>query len=93
MITLEEILNKICSEMHQTNKNYIKQVKEEDLIQFHSTLGRQIRNRFLLWDTDFDLLIDMGLPLDTCADGVSQKIIEALWKKLNDYPGTKGELK
>ena len=85
--TLKEVLDIILSEMHQTNKDFIKKVKEDDLIHFHSTLGRQIRNKFLLWDGNIKLAEDMGLEKGTHADEVSQKIIEALWKRLNNEDG------
>jgi len=82
--TLKEILDTLLSKMHHTNKTYIKKVKEDDLIQFHHTLGREIRNKFLLWDGNIKLAEDMGLEKDTHPDEVSQKIIEAFWKKLNE---------
>lgn len=82
--TLKEVLDTILAEMHSTNKEYIRKVKEEDLIQFHHNLGRHIRNKFLLWDGNIILAKDMGVAPGTHADEVSQKIIEALWKRLND---------
>lgn len=82
--TLKEVLDIIISEISLLDKTYIKKTKEDDLIQFHSDIGRQIRNRFLLWDGNIMLAKDMGLPKDTHPDEVSMEIIKALWKRLND---------
>ena len=80
--TLEQVLEILLSKMHVTSKTYLKNSKEEDLIQFHHTLGMHIRNKFRLWVVNIALTKDMGLEKDTHADEVSQKIIEALWKRL-----------
>jgi hypothetical protein len=86
MKTLKEVLDKIVSEMPLPDKMYIRGTKEKDLIQFHSNIGRQIRNTFNLWQGNPELLKDMGLPEDKHPDDVSQKIIEALWKRLQNEP-------
>ena len=85
--TLKEALDIILSEMPLPDRTYIQNTNEKDLIRFHSNLGRQIRNKFLLWDGNIKLAEDMRLPKDTHPDEVSQKIIEALWKRLNDEDG------
>lgn len=79
---LKETLDIIISKISLTDKMYIVSTKEKDLIQFHSNIGRQIRNEFNLWQGNPELLKDMGLPEDKHPDEVSQKIIEALWKEL-----------
>ncbi len=82
--TLKEAIDDLMVEMSPRYKKEVKDTKKGDLIKFHSSLGRQIRNRFLLWDGNIKLAEDMGLPKGTHADEVSQLIIEALWKRLND---------
>lgn len=84
MNTLKEILDHILHKMHPTNTNYLKNTHEDDLIMFHHTLGRNIRNTFKLWESNPELLANMCLPLDIHPDEISQKIIEALWRKLNN---------
>lgn len=86
MKTLKEVLDKICAEMHLPDKVYIRGTKEKDLIQFHHGLGTQIRNTFNLWAGNPELFTDMELPLDTHPDEVSQLIIIALWKRLQNEP-------
>ncbi|MCP4368297.1 MAG: hypothetical protein GY797_09355 [Deltaproteobacteria bacterium] len=82
--TLKEVLDTILSEMGLPDRQFIKNTKEKDLIMFHHSIGRQIRNQFLLWDGNIKLAEDMGLEKGTHADEVSQKIIEALWKRLQE---------
>ncbi len=84
--TLKEVLDKILSEMSLPDRNRLKKIKEDDLIMLHHTLGMQIRNVFLLWDGNINLAKDMDLAKDTHADEVSQKIIEALWRRLQNEP-------
>lgn len=81
--TLKEVLDDITTTMLIPLQTEIKNTKWEDLIIFHSDIGRQIRNKYLLWDGNINLAKDMGLPEGCHADEVSQAIIEALWKKLN----------
>ena len=84
--TLKEVLDKILSEMSLPDKNRLRKMKEDDLIMLHLTLGMQIRNTFLLWKGNINLTKDMNLPKETHADEVSQKIIEALWRRLQNEP-------
>lgn len=84
MKTLEDVLDNLSATIGEPDKQYIKQTVEKDLIQFHPYLGKHIRNTFNLWSGNTELLTNMGLPLDTHPDEVSQKIIIAFWKKLND---------
>ena len=82
--TLKEVLDKILSEMSLPDSNRLRKIKKDDLIMLHHTLGMGIRNAFLLWDGNINLAKDMNLPEGCHADEVSQAIIEALWKRIND---------
>ena len=82
--TLEEVLTEILANMPLPERVAIKNMKEDTLITLHHSIGRQIRNHFLLWNGNILLAKDMGLKEGTHPDEVSQKIIEALWKKLQE---------
>ncbi len=84
MNTLKEVLDTITSQMPLYEQVKFRETKEEDLIMYHFGLGRQIRNSFKLWEPNIPLLKDMNLPIVIHADEVSQKIIIALWNKLNE---------
>ncbi|MCP4650406.1 MAG: hypothetical protein GY853_10055 [PVC group bacterium] len=84
MNTLKEVLDTITRQMPLYEQVKFRETKEEDLIMYHFGLGRQIRNSFKLWEQNLPLLKDMDLPFVIHADEVSQKIIIALWNKLNE---------
>jgi len=85
MNTLEKVFDTILAGMPLPDRIDLKKTNEDYLILYHHNLGRTIRNHFKLWDEikREELLGNMCLPLDMHADEVSQKIIIALWRKLN----------
>jgi len=60
-------------------KNEIRALKEDDLIDLHFTLGLAIRNAFGLHDLDSKLLADCGTKHPDDGAGV---VINELWKRL-----------
>jgi len=82
--TLEEVLKEIMDTLPLPERINLKKTRWDNLILLHHTFGMQIRNHFLLWDGNTNLAKDMGLKEGAHADEVSQKIIEELWKKLQE---------
>lgn len=57
---------------------------KEKLIRFHESLGRDIRNRFNLWENKWTPKIEGGIDVsEDHPDSVSMRIIEAVWEKVN----------
>ena len=70
-----------CSSEELTN---FFETKEEDLIKYHHTFGRYIRNHFLLWKYDWDPEIKrISGTLVDCSpnhpDNLSQRLIHYVW--------------
>jgi len=76
---LEEAVKILLSNMTDKERELIKNSTEEELINLHFGLGVNIRNKFGLWDENFELLITCG-ELDP--DAASTIIIRTLWEKL-----------
>jgi hypothetical protein len=60
-----------------------KSVAEHDLIQYHHTLGRNIRNHFKLWENEWTPTGDD--TVDTSPehpDAVSMAVIREVWKRV-----------
>ncbi len=56
----------------------------DNLIRYHHTLGREIRNHFELWKYSWVQQIEDGIDMSPDhPDFISQRIIEDVWKKLN----------
>jgi predicted unusual protein kinase regulating ubiquinone biosynthesis (AarF/ABC1/UbiB family) len=55
---------------------------KEALIDYHSTLGRNIRNRFELWQDEWAPQIEDGVDVSPLhPDAISMRIIEAVWDR------------
>ena len=56
----------------------------DKLIQYHSTLGRSIRNIFGLWENKWVPQLEDGIDVSPDhPDFISQRIIEDVWKEFN----------
>lgn len=60
--------------------------KEEDLVMYHHSLGRAIRNEFNLWEIDWVPMIDeTGTDISPAhPDSRSMFIIKEAWRKLHE---------
>ena len=71
-------------EKEDTNAlNILKNTPKKNLINYHHTLGRWIRNNYGLWENNKELKENKH------PDDVSQEIIIATWKKLNEEKSSK----
>lgn len=59
---------------------------EDDLIMYHSSLGRAIRNEFKLWEIEWVPIIDeTGADISPAhPDARSMLIIKEVWRRLNE---------
>ena len=61
-----------------------KQTAPQELIRYHSTLGRAIRNEFKLWETAWTPEIVNGIDMSAShPDFISMRTIENIWRFLN----------
>ena len=63
-------------------KLVLKHCSEDDLISYHSTLGREIRNHFKLWVNYVPEMYSDEDGLDNHPDEISMQVIKEVWKKL-----------
>ena len=80
--TIEDAVATLVSLMDDDDLKAIKAHPNSDaMIQYHHTLGRQVRNSFGLWQGNQALLDACG---ESHPDDASGKILEALWEHLQD---------
>ncbi len=82
---VQQILEWFKDSPVEQQKDFIDRPKDE-LIMYHGTLGRNIRNCFRLWETEWTPEIDDSGA--DCSpdhpDARSMKLIEEVWRRLND---------
>ena len=92
MLTLEQ-MNRIASEVHtRLLKEWSKKeqnlffmgpyVDQINLIQYHHSLGRYIRNQYKLWENKWEPELDHeGVDMSPYhPDAISNEIIRLIWK-------------
>jgi hypothetical protein len=81
-LSVDEILRDMPDRISNEDQIWIKEHKPDELISLHHSLGRWIRNTYGLWHPNNPLVIkdDLG---DGHPDGISQRIIEKFYAKLN----------
>lgn len=77
-IKISDIAADVAANLSQEEKDYIFEHTKsaEDMINFHFSLGMQVRNTYNLWHRN-------DRPKDKCADDLSGEILEDVWKILN----------
>jgi hypothetical protein len=73
-------------------KDTLKEIKKEfvntpkdQLVKFHSTLGRTIRNEFKLWEIEWKPEIRNGVDYSPDhPDQLSMRVMEEVWEKLKN---------
>jgi len=88
MKTREQIIEEVISWFHneaKQSKVAFLETKESDLILYHHTLGRKIRNEFSLWEAKWTPELQDGVDCSNGhPDALSQGIIEEVWTRLQD---------
>ena len=82
LTTVEEVVVDIIDNMSEADKTEVLQTVEKDLIHFHHGWGRDIRNRYKLWQNT-ELVKATGT---THIDDASGVIIKAVWDALRENP-------
>jgi len=88
MYEFEDMVNVVQS-WFRKEKPYSKQqfldTPKENLVSYHSSLGRAIRNEFKLWDVEWVPEIREGVDYSAGhPDQVSMQVIEEVWRRLQN---------
>ena len=86
LLTPEEVVEDLFNSWDQNSKKEFLAVGFENLITLHHGFGMSIRNIYGLWSPNYPGVIpgDLG---DGHPDGISMKIIEALYKRIEAQYG------
>lgn len=85
--TVAEACARLDTILSYEDKERIREMRYDDLIELHFGLGMYIRNNFGLWAGNPELCKDLGLPVDAHPDNVSGVLLDRYWKYLNaDMP-------
>lgn len=79
--SLEGAVQSALSSMSDKHKKIVKDSNKKNLKNFHTSLGKKIRNEFGLWEGNDELLISCGT---LNPDNASMVIIRAIWKALQN---------
>ena len=81
--TIAEAVDRLLSTLSEKDREAIKNMPKNDLIDLHFSLGGYIKNAFGLWKDNKELIEACGQSYPIFVpDSVSEVIIEALWEKL-----------
>jgi hypothetical protein len=81
--TLEEAVESVISILSEEDRNSLKNIRKEDLIELHFSLGLLIRNNLGLWG-DNKKLLETDDFKDAHPDNISSVIMKDVWDKLNE---------
>ena len=81
LTTLADVVSDIQKNLEPALKEEVANMPEAELIQFHQSWGRDIRNRYNLWRNPA-LLKDIGKAHP--AFDASMVIIKSVWQQLQD---------
>ena len=84
-IIMNQMIETVLSwynESSANSKNEFKTCEEDDLVRYHSSLGRDIRNHFKLWVNYVPEMYEDGM----CGhpDEISMEVITKVWRKVNE---------
>lgn len=79
-----QIVEGIVSSLSEDDRNVIRTFKFEGLIGIHHTTGRAIRNDYRLWHPDNPHTVVFDSFHDNHPDQMSMRIIERVWRTVNE---------
>lgn len=85
--THDEIINELLEMFYKDtaeNRSVFFNTPFDDLVAYHSSLGRQIRNMYRLWEQEWTPVLENGVDVSQFhPDAVSMRIIEDVWVRLH----------
>lgn len=76
----EDIADELVMKLGSDEREFLIEIGEDDLIMYHHTVGRYIRNEYGLWEENNPYSNKAGKH----PDAVSQEIITMIWKKVQN---------
>lgn len=78
---IDEIVKDVFNSLVDDEKSSLNQCPKDDLIGYHHSAGRFIRNHYKLWETSWTPEIVDGVDYSpNHPDAVSMQIIERVWE-------------
>lgn len=82
-VTVTDVVSFLVANLSEEDVRAIREIPECDMVRFHHSLGRQLRNHWGLWNEDSPLhRYCRGIGL-WHADDMSSVILTSLWRQLN----------
>lgn len=82
-LTEDQIVDLILADMSESEFLMLRQMKKPQLIRFHHTVGRYIRNEYRLWDIRNPYTETEHETSPSHPDQTSQRIIEKIWERIH----------
>lgn len=80
---IDEIVNELEKSLDKDETESLKSCPESELIMYHHSAGRYIRNTYKLWTYEWEPQLIEGVDHSpNHPDAVSMKIIKMLWDRL-----------
>lgn len=83
-VEFQRIVGVVSNWLDEAPKNHREEfinMSKEDLIKYHHSLGRDIRNEFGLWQYAWTPQIENGFDMSPDhPDAVSMRVIETVWE-------------
>ena len=82
---VKEVYNEMCENANPKELEMFTESTKDDLIEYHHTMGRYIRNKYELWKNPWTPETDSnGVDCSpNHPDSVSMKVIEDVWRYIN----------
>lgn len=85
---VEEVIRWLSEESDDVVEEFLSCTKEQ-LIRYHTGLGRNIRNHFKLWEVEWEPELVNGIDMSqNHPDAISMAIIEDVWEKVKEREKT-----
>jgi len=82
---VNEVVQLLCKETLKEIKKEFVNTPKKQLVKFHGTLGRTIRNEFKLWETNWTPEIRDGVDYaPDHPDQLSLRVMQEVWEKLKN---------
>ena len=82
-MTNQEIIDDLMENLSEDDADVLRNTKKDDLIMFHHSFGRYIRNEYGLWDHPWEPELVDGIDVSpNHPDAISKAIIEQLHERL-----------
>lgn len=90
--TFDEIVADVVSNLNEDSIRIIRQSERSEMLDYYTSTGRHIRNKYGLWDKDNPLTApwyierntDIGMS-EYHPDYVAIRVLYAVWEQVNEF--------